>query len=93
MSLLVCDRNIFYDQSGKSNYYLEMIWKHTNSKQWKMQMKMLRYLEHWCQMIHINSNFFKKMTCKVHQVKLCNNKETLAALNWKFNSFHLKKEG
>lgn len=28
MSLPVCDRNIFYDQSGKSNYYLEITWRH-----------------------------------------------------------------
>lgn len=35
MSFLVHDRNIFYDQSGKSNYYLEIIWRHINSKHYK----------------------------------------------------------
>lgn len=43
-------------------------------------------------MIHINGNLKKKKTCKVHQVKLCNNRDSLAALDAKFNSFCLKKE-
>jgi len=39
-------------------------------------------------MIHINANFKEKKACKGYQVKPCNNKETLAALKGKFNSFH-----